>query len=99
MRKKNLDNEPEKPIEKVEEPLIEKQDTRLYIGYSVKLENDFYNYKKGKTLDATLMPLIVNREENKWENKWFIFDAEKFVGYLPSDTTDIMILSQKKIKK
>jgi len=88
---------------KAESEVEEKKDSEivigLYIYYIAKLEKDLGEYKAGKTLDATLMPVIVDRSLDKWENRWFLHDGDKFVGLLPKETDTISIVSAKKVKK
>ena len=88
-----------KPETVVEEKSSSEIVIGLYIYYTVKLEKDFGEYKAGKTLDATLMPVIVDRSLDKWENRWFLHDGDKFAGLLPKETDTISIVSAKKMKK
>lgn len=90
-----------KEAEKVVENTEEVVDTspKIYVSYVVKLEEDFGGCSKGKTLDSTLMPVIVDRKNDKWENKWFLYEGEKFLGMLPKETKVITVVSVKKGKK
>ena len=96
-KKKQVVKVDEKVVEKVEEVI----DTspKIYVSYVVKLEEEFGGCAKGKTLDATLMPVIVDRKNDKWENKWFVYDGEKFLGLVSNDNKVITVVSVKKGKK
>jgi hypothetical protein len=96
-KKKQVVKVDEKVVEKVEE--VVDTSPKIYVSYVVKLEEEFGGCAKGKTLDATLMPVIVDRKNDKWENKWFMYDGERFLGLLPRETKIITVVSVKKGKK
>lgn len=88
----------EKEVEKFVEEVVDTS-PKIYVSYIVKLEEEFSGCSKGKTLDATFMPVIVDYKNDKWENKWFIYNGEKFLGMLPRENKVITIVSVKKGKK
>lgn len=86
------------PEVKVEEVVVDNT-PKLYSAYVCKLAKDFEGLPKGKTVEATLLPLIVDRKHDKWENRYFVYDDEKLLGILPIDSNMITIVSVKKGKK
>lgn len=92
----------------VEEPIIDKVDTpveetviipTIYSRYIVKLEKKYESYKPGKTLDAILMPFAIDRANDVWENKWYVYDGDVFLGRFPLNTDILTVVSFKKEKK
>ena len=96
-KKKQVVKADEKVVEKVEE--VVDTSPKIYVSYIVKLQEDFGGCVKGKTLDATFMPVIVDRHNDVWENKWFVYEGERFLGLLPKETKVITVVSVKKGKK
>ena len=89
--------EPEKVVETLEEV---ETFPRVYVSYTVKLGGKLEGYTKGKILNGTFMPVLVDHKNKIWEDKWFLYDGEKLIGIFPNNgECPIIIVSTKKARK
>lgn len=91
---------PEEAVVEVKaEEVVVDNTPKIYVAYVCKLAKEFEGLPKGKPVEATLMPLIVDRKNDKWENRYFVYDGDKLLGMLPIGNDIITIVSVKKGKK
>lgn len=72
----------------------------IFIQYKAKLNKSLEGFESGSVLDAILLPICIDRKNDKWENKWFVYSGDKLIVILPFDKQCFSLsIAKKKEKK